>query len=555
MRTRRATAVTALVLLLPLTPLLISLTAGETGSEAGGKLQKPPEARRALSERPPARGTARIRLLGVNDFHGYLEKTGESAGAAYLAAHLDLYERENTIRVHAGDMVSASPLVSAYFHDEPTILAMNEMGFDVGTLGNHEFDEGKEEMLRLIRGGQREGNEGTSDPDFPGATFPYVAANTLDRETGNPVLPPYTVVERDGVRVGFIGVTTLETPGIIIPDAAEEFRFADISETVNRRAAELEGLGVRTIVVLAHSGALDTDLGGTADEIVTETEQMDGSVDAVFSGHTHNRLDLRVAGRPVVQAEQYGTHFSVVDLSVDRASGEVTGSRARVVSARRDGINPDPEVAGLVAGYAGKVAPISDRVVGTAGERISPSSTGAGESALGNFVADGQRSLTGTDFALVPTGGLRTDITPGPVTYGELFSVQPSGRDLIEMELDGEQIRRALEKQYGPDRDHLLAVSGLRYAHDPTRPPGNRITALTLPEGTKIEPEGEYTVAVNGFLGVGGGDFEVFTEGENRRIVGTDIDALARHAGELPQPFTAPDPKQRPRVSLAGRPR
>lgn len=512
------------------------------------------EVRRPNPEKPPARGTAEIRLLGVNDFHGYLERSGESAGAAYLAASLDRYERENTIRVHAGDMVSASPLVSAHFHDEPTILAMNAMGFDVGTLGNHEFDEGKEEMLRLIRGGQREGSEDTSDPDFPGASFPYVAANTLDRGTDRPILPPYTVVERDGVEVGFIGVTTLETPEIIIPDAAEDFRFADISETVNRRAAELEARGVRTIVVLAHSGALDTDLGGTADEIVTETKQMDESVDAVFSGHTHNRLDLRVAGRPVVQAEQYGTHFGVVDLSVDRASGEVTGSEARVVSARKDGVRPDLVVAGLVAGYARRVSPISERAVGTAGERISPSSTEAGESALGNFVADGQRSLAGTNFALVPTGGLRTNITPGPVTYGELFFVQPSGRDLIKMELTGDQIRRALEKQYRPDQDHLLAASGLRYAHDPTRPLGDRITALTLPNGTEIEPEGGYTVAVNGFLAAGGGDFDVFTEGENRRTAGTDIGALTRHARELPQPFTAPDPRQRPRVHLAGRP-
>ena len=543
-RARRGAAVAALVLLIPLTPLLISLSTEEPG--AGAR-----EPREARPEESRGRGTAEVRLLGVNDLHGYLERTGESPGAAYLAAHLDRYERANTIRVHAGDMVSASPLVSAYFHDEPTVLAMNEMGFDVGTIGNHEFDEGREEMQRLIRGGQREGGEETSGPDFPGATFPYVAANTLDPETGEPVLPPYTVVERGGVEVAFIGVTTLETPEIIIPDAAEEFRFADISETVNRRAAELEDQGVRTIVVLAHSGALDTDLGGTADEIFTETRQMNESVDAVFSGHTHNRLDRRVAGKPVVQAEQYGTHFAIVDLSVDRASGEVTGSEAKIVSARKK-TRPDPEVTDLVEGYAKKVAPISDRVVGTAGEGISPSPTAVGESALGNFVADGQRSLAGADFALVPTGGLRTGIDPGPVTYGEIFSVQPSGRELIRMGLSGIEVRQALEAQYGPDRDHLLAVSGLRYTHDPTRPFGDRVTALALPDGTNIDPEENYTVAVNGFLAAGGGEFGVFARGENRRVVGTDVGALARHAGRAPQPFVAPSPADRPRVRLGG---
>lgn len=539
---RGAVTVAALAILVGLTPLLISLSAEEPG---------PRDREPGQQEKPKPRGTAKIRLLGVNDLHGNLERSAESAGTAYLAAQLDRHERANTIRVHSGDMVSASPLVSARFHDEPTVLAMNALGFDVGTLGNHEFDEGKDEMLRLIDGGQRAGSEDTSDPDFPGAGFPYVAANTLDRETGEPILPPYTVVERDGVKVGFIGVTTLETPEIIIPDAADDFRFADISESVNRHAADLEARGVRAIVVLAHSGALDTDRGGTADEIVTETGQMSESVDAVFSGHTHNRLNLRVEGRPIVQAEEYANAFGIVDLEVARANGEVTDAKARVVNTREDPVKADPEVAALVQRYGERVAPLSERVVGRAAETVDPTPTPAGESSLGDFVADGQRDLAGSDFALVPTGGLRTSIAAGPVTYGELFSVQPSGRDLIKMELTGEQVRRALEKQYRPDgRDHRLAASGLRYRYDPSRPLGQRITTLTLPGGAPLRATERYTVAVNGFLAAGGGDFEVFTRGEDRRTVGTDIGALTRHAGSLPQPFAAPDPTASPRVRL-----
>jgi 5'-nucleotidase len=120
------------------------------------------------------------------------------------------------------------------------------------------------------------------------------------------------------------------------------------------------------------------------------------------------------------------------------------------------------------------------------------------------------------------------------------------------MELDGEQVRRALEQQYGPDRDHLLAVSGLRYSYDPSRLPGRRVTAVTLPNGDALSPTKEYSVVVNGFLAAGGGDFEVFTEGEDRRIVGTDIGALTRHAEKLPQPFEAPDPTGEPRVTVGG---
>ncbi|MGH3144280.1 MAG: metallophosphoesterase, partial [Rubrobacter sp.] len=242
-RQRVKAALAALVLALVLAPGLVSFT--EAGQPKGPPLMMvtPPSGEKAGLRG----GTANVRLLGANDLHGNLEPPDpvdgrRAGGAAYLAAYMDRYDRgaDNTVRVHAGDMVSASPLISAYFHDEPTVYAMNEMGFDIGTLGNHEFDEGREEMLRLLRGGQRTDTGGRpadgSDPDFPGARFPYVAANTIYRETGGTVLPPYQVLERDGVRIGFIGVTTLETPDIIIPDAAEEFRFLDISEAVNRNA-------------------------------------------------------------------------------------------------------------------------------------------------------------------------------------------------------------------------------------------------------------------------------------------------------------------------------
>ena len=210
----------------------------------------------------------KLRLLGVNDFHGHLEPPEPGVGgAAWLAGHLDEASIPgHTIRVHAGDMVGATPLISSWFHDEPAIEAANAMRFDVGTVGNHEFDEGRDELVRLIRGGGRTGAAGlkpdatgtlvnTSSPEFPGAAFPYVAANTVEREGGQLVLPPYRVLERAGVRVGFIGVTTPSTPRWVLPRFADRFRFLDISDTVNRWVRELQRRGVQAIVVLAHSGA------------------------------------------------------------------------------------------------------------------------------------------------------------------------------------------------------------------------------------------------------------------------------------------------------------
>ncbi len=277
-----------------------------------GPPPKPPAPK--PESRPPApRGSVEIQLLGVNDFHGNLQPPRPGlGGAATLAAHLDRAEREHpgrTIRVHAGDMVGASPLLSSHFHDEPSVRAMNLMDFDVGTLGNHEFDEGGDEMVRLLRGGQRaDGLQfkrdaerqavNTSAPDFEGVRFPYIAANTVDNE-GELGLPPTRIVERAGVRVGFIGVTTHETPDYLLARHKQRFGFLDISDTVNRQAARLQRQGVEAIVVLAHSGAKHLEGPGSpaAGEIIDETRDMSDAVDVVIAGHTHSLLNTRVRNR------------------------------------------------------------------------------------------------------------------------------------------------------------------------------------------------------------------------------------------------------------------
>jgi 5'-nucleotidase len=216
----------------------------ETDEEsAPGAASKAVMSVRSAPERTEPRGVAEVRLLGVNDLHGHLESPGSMdgrpvGGFTHVAAHLDRNETPNTIRVHAGDMVGASPLASNYFHDEPTVEAMNLMGFDVGVLGNHEFDKGAEEMMRLIEGGSREDGSETSEKNFPGANFPYLAANVVEKESGEPVFPPHIVIERDGVRIGFIGVVTPETAEISAPEVEASFDFLDMSETVNRYADE-----------------------------------------------------------------------------------------------------------------------------------------------------------------------------------------------------------------------------------------------------------------------------------------------------------------------------
>jgi 5'-nucleotidase len=266
-------------------------------------------------------------------------------------------------------MVGATPLVSSWFHDEPTIEAANEIGFDVGTLGNHEFDEGGEELMRLLSGGRRSGPGAlkqdvtgqlvnTSSPEFAGAAFPYVAANTVDRN-GELLLPPFQIVERAGVRVGFIGVTTRSTPTFLLKRHAADFRFTDISDAVNRWVPELRRRGVEAIVVLAHAGGPtqdESDAPDYAGEIIDEAREMSSAVDVVVAGHSHSRILVRVPNsdgsgdKLIVEALSYGVAFDQVDIDVDTVTGEVLSKSAEIPATGHAGVEGDAGMAALRRG-------------------------------------------------------------------------------------------------------------------------------------------------------------------------------------------------------------
>jgi 5'-nucleotidase len=445
--------------------LLVALLGFDAGAE--GPRPQPPS------------GTVELQLLGVNDFHGHLEPPEQHVGgAAWLGAWLDRAASshpERTIRVHAGDMVGASPLISSHFKDEPAIEATNQMGFDVGTLGNHEFDEGGEEALRLVRR----------------ARYPYIAANTFTREGGEPILPPYRVIERAGVKVGFIGVTTKDTPYFLLSEFARQYRWTDLSDAVNRYVPELRSRGVEAIVVLAHAGALQEG-AGAAGEVVDEARQMHDAVDVVVAGHTHSRLNLDVDGKLVVEALSYGVAFDRVKIGVDRASGDVVSKSALVVPTRHAGIRPDPDLARLVDSYRARVAPLANRVVGHADQALD-------NEAVDRVAADAQRSFAGADIAFLNPGNTRSDIDAGPITYAEAFEVQAYEHPIWRMHMVGADLLRAVAEQPG------LVVSG----------------------PTDIRTDAVYTVAANGIV-AGRAPFDGGTE---REQVGTDLEALVAWLG------------------------
>jgi 5'-nucleotidase len=458
-----------------------------------------PEPAQRAQAKAQAGGIVKLRLLGVNDFHGHLEPPRPGiGGAAWLKSHLDRATlRGRTIRVHAGDMVGASPLISSWFHDEPSIEAANEIGFDVGTVGNHEFDEGGDELMRLLRGGRRSGPEAlkpdvngqlvnTSSPDFAGAQFPYIAANTVDRQ-GALLLPPYEIVERAAVRVGFIGVTTPSTPKFLLDRHAERFRFTDISEAVNRWVPELRRRGAEAIVVLAHAGGPTQDESDGPDyvgEIIGETLQMSSAVDVVIAGHSHSQLDLRVPNsdgsgdKLVVEALSYGVAYDLVDISVDTETGQVVAKSGTIPGTGHEGVPADPEVAALVERYRARVAPLAGRVVGHA-ER--PLTRTGGE--LGDLAAEAQRAFAEADVAVVNPGSLRADIGAGPITYAELAEALAYDNRLMRAEMTGRELAELTKERYAagpreldPGRTYTAVANEQIAPHG--RPVGSEVQAL-----------------------------------------------------------------------------
>ena len=446
-----------------------------------------------------ARGLVKVRVLGVNDFHGHLEAPRPGlGGAAWLKAHLDRATVQGrTIRVHAGDMIGASPLISSWFHDEPTMEAANELGFDVGTLGNHEFDEGGDELIRMLRGGQRTGPDAlrrdadgrlvnTSSPGYSGAAYPYIAANTVDRE-GELALPPYAVIERAGVRVGFIGVTTLSTPKFLLIRHAARFRFTDISETVNRWVPVLQEQGVRAIVVLAHAGGPSQDESAAPDfvgEIVDEAREMSPEVDAVIAGHSHSRLDIRVPNpdgsgdKLIVEALSYGIAYDLVDLTIDRRTGDVVAKTGRVPATPHD-IAADAGVTTLVDRYRARVAPLATKVLGHSERGLTRA---GGE--LGRVAAEAERELAGADAAVASPGALRADIGPGPITYGEVAEALAYDHPVVRAQLTGRELRALADaagfysgpSELEPGRSYSVAASEMLIPHG--RPVGTEVEAI-----------------------------------------------------------------------------
>ncbi|MEU9506774.1 bifunctional metallophosphatase/5'-nucleotidase [Micromonospora sp. NPDC048170] len=550
----------------------------------------------SVSYAAPTGGEVKGNFLSYNDFHGAIDPPGGSGatvngtpagGVEYLATWLKKLRAEAraegrvTTTVGAGDLIGATPLVSAAFHDEPTIELMDEIGLDISSVGNHEFDEGVDELIRINKGGCHP-VDGCQDGDgFAGAKFTYLAANTVSRKTGLPILPPVDVRFVGGVPVGFVGVTLEGTPSIVNPAGIASVKFTDEVATANKWGGLLKLFGVKAMVLLVHEGGAQSpppatpgvsDCANFSGPVVDIVRGLRPEFGLVVSGHTHRFYSCSLpnssgARSVVTSAGNNGQLVTDVDYSLDRRTGRFTGITARNVVVENGVRNPDgtwqqsapgsyvrnpdlvdPGAKALADKYRAAVAPIANRVVGRISSDIVRDVRPNGESPLGDVIADAQLAYTrsnGAQIALMNPGGIRASLpyaasaggeAPGEVTYGEAFTVQPFNNLVVTQTLTGAQLRNVLEQQFvgfnGQTTQRILQVSaGLTYSYDSTAPAGSRVSALAF-DGAPVDPAASYRVTTNDFLANGGDGFTELQAGTDRSTApGFDVDALVAYLG------------------------
>lgn len=568
-------AATALTLT-PLAALALPAAADTPGLEKADRQAKP--SKKVL-----------LQILALNDFHGQLEPSQSSSsgtidgtpagGAAYLTTHLRQLRRKalgngrSSITVAAGDLIGATPLLSAAFHDEPTIEAMNQAGLRISSVGNHEFDEGGRELLRMQRGGCLPDGTGADNQNscaghrFKGADFQYLAANVQRTSNGKTILPAVSVKRFRGVRVGFIGMTLQNTPNIVTKSGVRGLRFTDEVRTANRVARQLDRRGVKSIVVLLHEGGFPADPAaydscpGISGPIVDINRGLSPRIDAVVTGHTHQAYNCRLRDpadkrRLVTSASSLGRLVTDIKLSINRRTGEVIRSSEQATNrvVTRD-VPRARSISALIANYTRRVLPISSKVIGhLAGGAAAVTETvdESQESPLGNLIADSQKAdpstVTGakpTEIAFMNPGGIRSDLTAeagGAITFGSAFTVQPFNNYLVSMNLTGRQILALLAQQWSGENagdPKILQVSGITYSYRGTGAgPYTLLPGTVQVNGQPLDQARTYRVVTNSFLSDGGDGFTVLASATGKFFGGLDIDALATYLGAN-DPYTA----------------
>jgi 5'-nucleotidase len=529
-------------------------------------------------------GPLELNLVALNDFHGNLEpskytytppgamvpRTIQAGGIDVLKGALDAFRKDDPdlLFVAAGDLVGASPAVSAMFADEPAIEALNRMGLVASSLGNHEFDQGPQELLRQQHGGcasPRPASACRLAPDFKGAGFTWLAANVIDARTGRTLVPGWRIVDVKGVKVGLIGAVLHDLASVTIASSIKGLDIRTEADSINAVLPAMRAQGAQVFVVLIHEGGFADQSYDKADcdtlhgPIVAITKRLDPAIRLVISGHSHTGYLCKVDGRVVTQADAYGHLLSRIKLTLDPATKAVQDIQVRNVVMAPDAFRPDAGLSAYLSDVRAKsraeLARPMARVQAPLPRKESPS----GESVLGGVIADAAVAATrdqGAQVGFMNPGGIRRDLEAGEggvVTFGQAQAVLPFGNTLVVMDLTGAQLRRVLEQQWdrpaSSDPAILAVSSGLTYEWDGTQAPGRRVAGVKV-DGVPLADDKTYRVVANNFLAGGGDNIPMFAQGTRRVDTGLrDLDALIAYLQKHPElggaGVTAPPPRIR----------
>lgn len=475
---------------------------------------------------PPRRT---LRLIGINDFHGALVKrpdgtAGNRGGAAELAAMIRGAQRECApgcipLLLHGGDLFQGTP-ASNFAFGRPVVEILNTLGFTAGALGNHEFDWGQD-TLRARMAELRS--------PILGANVTYADGSDV------PWIPDDTLLEVRGVKVGIIGIADPATPTTTMPKHVWDLRFAPPAPVVTARSRALRARGAQKVVLVAHLGGFcDRNDADRCDGAIFALAQATGPgvLDAIVSGHTHSQVATVVNGVPIVQARVSGRAVGIIDIPLDPAMDGAPDAPARptVRAVVSDSVTPDPEIVPIVQRAWDAVAPRVSAVVVELSERMPRDGD---QYALGNLIADAQRSAGRGDLAVTNNGGIRTELRAGPVRWGDLHEVQPFENRLVVMTVRGDALRRYLEGLVDGNsvRYHL---SGVRLEYDPAAPAGARLRRVTMADGSRLDDRRRYRVVMSDFLAAGGDGVSLAADATREELNRVDLDVLVEYLRALP---------------------
>ncbi|MGS0742642.1 bifunctional metallophosphatase/5'-nucleotidase [Glaciimonas sp. GG7] len=513
----------------------------------------------------PQNGLIEVNLVAINDLHGHLEAENHSfisaaeptaqmrhvGGIDTIGGALRVWRTEDPqlLLVGAGDMIGASPALSAIWADEPTIFALNALNLRVSAVGNHEFDQGSKELLRYQYGGctsTRPDKACRFEDHFSGAKFTYLGANVIDNASARPLLAAYRIEQTHGVKIAFIGAVLRGTAGIVSGDGIANIHFTDEADAINQLIPEIKAQGVSAIVVLIHQGgeteeAFDqTGCAQLKGAIVEIVHRLDPAIRLIISAHTHHGYTCQVDGRTVTQGESYGHMLTRIKLTIDPrvadVQGKMTAIDAHNVLMETKSFTPDPALSVFLQQLKKRSdAVLEQPIAHLALPVITRDINAAGESPLGDLIADSQLAATldlGAKVAFINQSSIRANLESGVngSNYAQLAITMPFGNSLVLVSLSGTQLLALLEQQ-GWGQNMLQISDSLRYSWDARRPVGQRVVPGSVRiNGIAVDPHGQYRVSLNSFIAQGGDGFSILREGADRVDTGiNDLDALSRY--------------------------